>query len=182
MKTFGVVLLSAAFPLAASNVVTDWNTIASTTIVKNGGKAPSSSPIWFAYTSLAVYDAVNAITGQDRPFYYHGAAPQDASVESAAVAAAHRILVNYFPAQQSDLDARFTASLAAIGAGTAKDAGVAVGEAAAATLIAARTGDGLEADVPYVPGSGPGVWIPTPPAFAPAATPAVPPFRPFPRL
>src|ERR1700675_2299323 len=100
MKTFGAtfllssVLLSASIPLAASNVVTDWNTIASTTIVKNGGKAPSSSPIWFAYTSLAVYDAVNAITGQYRPFYYHGAAPQDASLESAAVAAAHRVLVN----------------------------------------------------------------------------------------
>jgi hypothetical protein len=178
MKTF-TILLFAAVPLAASNVVTDWNTIASTTIVKNGGKPPASSPIWFAYTSLAVYDAVNAITGQYRPFYYRGAARQDASLESAAVAAAHRILVNYFPAQQSDLDARFAASLAAIRAGTAKDAGVAVGEAAAAAMIAARTGDGLEADVPYFPGSGPGVWIPTPPAFASAATPWLPQFRPF---
>jgi hypothetical protein len=174
------VLLPAAIPLAASNVVTDWNTIASTAIVKNGGKVPSSSPIWFAYTSLAVYDAVNAITGQYRPFYYRGAARPDASLESAAVAAAHRVLVNYFPDQQSDLDVRFAASLSAIGsAAGATDAGVAVGEAAAAALIAARTGDGLEADVPYVPGSGPGVWIPTPPAFASAATPWLPQFRPF---
>ena len=155
-------------PVAAGNVVTDWTTIASTTIVMNGGKAPGSSGVWFAYTSLAVYDAINAITGQYRPFYYHGAAPQNASFESAAVAAAHRILVNSFPAQQSDLDARFAASLSAIGAAKAKDAGVAVGEAAAASLIAARTDDGLEANVSYVPGSGAGVWIPTPPAFASA--------------
>ena len=180
MKTLlSIILVSAAIPVAAGNVVTDWNTIASTTIVKNGGKAPSSSPIWFAYTSLAVYDAVNAITGQYRPFYYRATAPPDASVESAAVAAAHRILVNYFPAQKSDLDAKFAASLAAIGDGTAKDAGVAVGEASAAALIAVRTGDGLEANVPYIPGSGPGVWIPTPPAFAQAATPWLPQFRPF---
>jgi hypothetical protein len=186
MKTFKTTfllsnaLLAAAIPLAASNVVTDWNGIASTTIVKNGGKPPSSSPVWFAYTSLAVYDAVNTITGQYRPFYYHGAAPPDASLESAAVAAAHRVLVNYFPDQQSDLDARFAASLSAIGAqAAARDAGVAVGEAAATALIAARTGDGLEANVPYVPGSGPGVWIPTPPAFASAATPWLPQFRPF---
>jgi hypothetical protein len=66
MKIFGAVLLLAAIPLAASNVVTDWNTIASTAIVKNGGKSAGGSAIWFAYTSLAVYDAVNAITGQYR--------------------------------------------------------------------------------------------------------------------
>jgi hypothetical protein len=175
-----VVLSCSAIPLVAGNVVTEWNTIASTVIVKNGGKAPSSSPIWFAYTSLAVYDAVNAITGQNRPFYYRAPAPRNASLESAAAAAAYRILVNYFPAQQSDLNAKFALSLAAINAETrAKEAGVAVGEAAAAALIAARTGDGLEADVPYVHGSGPGMWLPTPPAFAPAGTPWLQKFRPF---
>ncbi len=169
-----------AIPLAASNVVTDWTTIASTTIVKNGGKGAGASAVWFAYTSLAVYDAVNAITGQYRPFYYHGSAAPDASVEAAAAAAAHRILVNYFPAQQTDLDTQFAASLATIGAGaSAQAAGVAAGEAAAAALIAARTGDGLEASVTYVPGSGPGVWIPTPPAFASAATPWLGQMRPF---
>ena len=44
-------------------MVTDWTTIASTTIVKNGGKVAGASAVWFSYTSLAVYDAVNAITG-----------------------------------------------------------------------------------------------------------------------
>src|SRR5262249_32624245 len=154
-------------------------TIASATIVKNGGKAPSAAPAWFAYTSLAVYDSVNAITGQYRPFYYRAPAPRDASLESATAAAAHRVLVNYFPAQPPDLDARFGLSLANINAESrAKDAGVAVGEAAAAALIAARTGDGLEGDVPYVHGSGPGMWLPTPPAFAPPATPWLQKFRP----
>lgn len=37
----------------------------------------------------AGYDAVNAITGQYRPFYYRTAAPADASIEAAA--AAHRV-------------------------------------------------------------------------------------------
>src|SRR5215813_11402605 len=169
-----------AFPLIAANVATDWNAIASTTIVKNGGKGPGVSAVWFAYASLATYDAVNAITGQYRPFYYRGTGPSNASVEAAAIAAAHRVLVSYFPAQQSDLDARFTSSLATIVAdASAKEAGVAVGEAAAAALIAARTGDGLEADIPYTPGSGPGVWVPTPPALAAAATPWAAQMRPF---
>src|SRR5262249_9086932 len=46
-------------------------------------------------------------------------------------------------------------------------------------LIAARSGDGLEADVSYTVGSGPGVWQPTPPAFLAAATPWLGQMRPF---
>ena len=64
----------------AGNVVTDWNTIASTTIVANGGKSPGAASVWFAYASLAVYDAVNAITGQYQPFYYRMAGPANASI------------------------------------------------------------------------------------------------------
>ena len=153
--------LAASFVLTcgmihADNVVTDWNAIASTTIVTNGGKSPGASSIWFAYSSLAVYDAVNAITGQYQPFYYRIAGPSNASIGAAAVAAAHRMLVNYFPAQQAALDSQFTTSLAGVADGGDKTAGVAVGEAAAMAIINARLGDGLEANVSYTPGSGPG--------------------------
>jgi len=163
----------------AGNVVTDWNTIASTTIVTNGGKNPAASSIWFAYSSLAVYDAVNAITGQYQPFYYRFAAPANASTGAAAVAAAHRVLVNYFPSQQTALDSQFTTSLAGVADGGDKTAGVAVGEAAAMAVIGARLGDGLEANISYTPGSGPGAWIPTPPAYAPPAVPWLGQMRPF---
>jgi hypothetical protein len=167
-------------PLPAQNVVTDWNGIASSTIVANGGKPSATSSLWFAYASIAVYDAVNAVHGQFQPFYYGGSVSPGASDEAAAVAAAHRILVNYFPAQQASLDAAFQDSLAKITASAdAKKAGVAVGEAAAAALVAARAGDGLEANVPYTPGTGPGVWQPTPPKFGPALTPWLGQMRPF---
>jgi hypothetical protein len=163
----------------AGNVVTDWNTIASTTIVTNGGKSPAPSSLWFAYSSLAVYDAVNAITGHFQPFYYRIAAPANASIGAAAAAAAHRVLVNYFPLQQTALDTQFAASLAGIADGGDKTAGVAVGEAAALAIISARTGDGLEANISYTPGSGPGAWIPTPPAFAAPVAPWLAQMRPF---
>lgn len=173
-------VLLAAVDSGAQNVVTDWNTIASATIVARGGKPSTASGVWFAYTSIAVYDAVNAIHREFQPLYYRERAPHGASRDAAAVAAAHRILVRYFPAQQATLDAEFDASLARIGASSdAKDAGVAVGQAAADALIAARADDGLEADVPYAPGSGPGVWQPTPPRFAPALTPWLGQMRPF---
>ncbi len=168
-----------ALQLSAANVVTDWTATASTTIVANGGKSPAASAVWFAYTSLAVYDAVNAITGEYRPFYYQGIGPRDASLEAAAAAAAHRVLVTYFPSQQTALDGKLSTSLAAIPDSTAKDEGMAVGEAAAMAAIDARIGDGLEANVAYTPGSGPGAWIPTPPAFAAAVTPWLGQMRPF---
>ncbi|HEY1754570.1 MAG TPA: vanadium-dependent haloperoxidase [Bryobacteraceae bacterium] len=163
----------------AANVVTDWNSIASTTIVANAGKNPAASAVWFAYSSLAMYDAVNAITGQYQPFYYRFEAPANASTGAAAVAAAHRVLVSYFPSQQSALDSQYTTSLAAVADGGDKTAGVAVGEAAAMAVINARQGDGLEANVNYTPGSGPGAWIPTPPAFAAPAVPWLGQMRPF---
>ena len=47
----GLLLFTAVTLLPAGNVVTEWNTIASTAIVKNGGKPPSSAAIWFAYTA-----------------------------------------------------------------------------------------------------------------------------------
>src|ERR1041384_2127272 len=79
-----VALALAIVPVATGNVVTDWNAIASTTIVKNGGKGPGAATVWFSYASLAVYDAVNAITGQYRPFYYHGTGSRNASIDAAA--------------------------------------------------------------------------------------------------
>lgn len=172
--------LALASALHAGNVVADWTAIGSTTIVANGGKPSPSSFLWFAYSSLAMYDAVNAVTGEYEPFYYRIAGPSNASIDAAVVAAAHRILVNYFPAQQAALDTQYDTSLAALAVSPdAKTAGVAVGEAAAMAVISARTGDGLEAGITYTPGSGPGAWIPTPPGYAAPAVPWLGQMRPF---
>jgi hypothetical protein len=159
-------------PLRAQNVVIDWNKIASTTIVTNAKEASVTSSVWFAYVQLAVYDAVNAVDHQYQPYVFTTQAPDDASKDAAAVAAAHRILVNYFPAQQASLDTQFTSSLAGI-SDTASNiaAGVSIGEQAAQALIAARANDGLLANVPYTPPVGPGFYQRTPPAFASPITP-----------
>jgi hypothetical protein len=173
-------VLTSAISLFAQNVITDWNSIASTSIVKNGGEAPGASGVWFAYTSIAVYDAVNAVHRHKfEPFYYFGRAASEASDEAAALAAAHRVLVYYFPAQQTTLDAQFEASLRAVmSTRRAKTEGVEAGEAAAETLISERIGDGLKADVPYSEPSGPGVWEPNPPGSSPV-TPWLGQMRPF---
>ena len=179
-SVFFTVALVATIQSHAQNAVTEWNTIASTTIVANGGKPSHSSGVFFAYTSIAVYDAVNAIHHQFEPIYYRGSAPDGASDEAAAVAAAHRVLVKYFPAQQPALDAKFNDALVKIkAASSAKTAGTAVGEAAADRLIASRANDGLEVNLSYTPGTAPGVWQPTPPKFSAALTPWLGQMRPF---
>ncbi|MBV8708494.1 MAG: vanadium-dependent haloperoxidase [Acidobacteriaceae bacterium] len=173
--------LLAVLQVSAQNVATTWNSIAAKTIAQSGNKDFVAPGVWFAYVSIAVYDAVNAVHHHPfEPFYYTGRGPGGASDEAAAAAAAHRVLVYYFPAQEQDLDARFINSLGSILAdATAKAQGVGVGEAAADALISERAGDGLQADVPYTPGNGPGAWQPTPPLFLPPATPWLGQMRPF---
>jgi hypothetical protein len=166
-----ITLLLAA-SLSAQNVVAQWNAIASTAIVTTGKAAPASSGVWFAYVHLAVFDAVNAIDHRFQPYLFTANPPAGANKDAAAVAAAHRILVNYFLSQQTTLDAAYAASVAAISDTPANIlAGLAVGEASAKALIAARANDGLLANVPYTPPVGPGYWLPTPPLFGPPVTP-----------
>src|SRR6185369_6944906 len=64
-----------------------------------------------AITQLAVYDAVNAIDRGAMPYLTHLQAPQAASPEAAAAAAAHRALLSLFPSQQALIDQRFLDSL-----------------------------------------------------------------------
>lgn len=165
-------VLLVAENASAQNVVVQWNAIGSATIVANGKEASVASGVWFAYVHLAVFDAVNSIDHRFKPFLFTTNAPEGASQDAAAAAAAHRILVHYFPAQQLSLDAQFAATLAGIpDTVTNIAAGVAIGAASAQALIAARANDGLFANVPYSPPVGPGFYQRTPPAFAAPLTP-----------
>ena len=101
------------------------------------------------------------------------------SPEAAAAAAAHDVLVALLPDQQADLDTKYAASLAAIADGPAKTNGISVGQQAAAGILSFRANDGRDVVVPYTPGSGPGVWNPTPPGFLPAQTPEAAYIQPF---
>src|SRR5438094_9885219 len=56
--------------------------------------------------------------------------------------------------------------------GNAKMLGIAVGQAAAAAILATRSNDGsASANVPYTQPPGPGIWEPTPPGYLPPAFP-----------
>src|SRR5260370_30815371 len=164
--------LFASPGMQAQNVVIDWNNIASTTIITNAKQLYTGWGVWIAYVQLSVYDAVNPIDHRHQPYLFTTDAPESASKDAAAIAAAHRVLANYFPTQQVSLDAQFTSSLTAISDTPANlSAGMACGGQAAQALIAARSHDGLLANVPYLPPVGPAFWQTTPPAFGPPIAP-----------
>ena len=91
---------------------------------------------------------------------------------AALAGAVHQSLVTLVPAATAAVDDVLAADLATIPDGSAKDGGLAAGRAAAQRLIAERTDDGLDpaaVNAPFpAPPAGPGVWQPTPPAYAAA--------------
>jgi hypothetical protein len=143
-----------------------------------GASVPENSlrtQIRTTIAQLAMFDAVNAVLeGCYRPFASKPPSPHGASAEAAAIRAAYIVARNEFPTKTATIDSAYVASIAVVRASPGAIAdGILVGEAAANAVLAARVGDHRNDPdlVGYTPGSGPGVWIPTPPAFANPQTP-----------
>jgi hypothetical protein len=163
--TAAVAVALAAPALARADAVTDWNVIASNAIFAPPAPTAHASTLSFAMVQGAVYDAVNAIDGGYQPYLTKPDATPFASVDAAVARAAYRVLAYLLPAQAASLQATYEAKIAGISE-PSRSEGIAVGEAAAAAMIAARTGDGrLPAGTPYpfLLGTGPGEWRVSPP-------------------
>lgn len=177
---FGAVVLAFAPPSSAQDAIDQWNAIAVNEAAVVAKKPPTAGLIDVTIAQLAVYDAVNAIDGgRFQPYASLPAANPTAAIDAAAGRAAHDVLVWLYPTRQASLDAALATTLAAIPEGAAKADGIAAGAAAASAVIALRTNDGRDAAITYTPGSGPGAWQPTPPAFQAAQTPWVALVKPF---
>src|SRR6202021_274344 len=99
-----------------------------------------------AIVQLAVFEAVNSITGEYQP--YLGTIPRrtHASADAAAIEASYKVLSHYFgltnPTIQATLDKARTTSLSAIPDGQAKADGIQAGDDAAQAMINLRANDG----------------------------------------
>jgi hypothetical protein len=152
-------LTSAAAPSAIAaprevdpSPVIEWNQ-ALLRIVRTPGAQP---PTVHATRSFAMTHAA----------MYRAALASPPTALTAAVAqAGHDVLVTLYPTAIQELDAVLRAQLA-----TAHDVerGTRIGRAAARRMIQLRTGDGSTATPPALPpGTEPGQYRPTPPAFNP---------------
>jgi hypothetical protein len=165
-KTLGLCMLMATLligsAVAKADVVLDWNVIAVDTAIANG-QSPFAQARFAAIVQLAVFESVNAITGEYHPYLGTIVAPPGASPDAAAIQAAYRVLSTYFPASASTLDPERANSLASIPDGQAKNDGIATGEAAALAMIALRANDGSSPPQFKIPGPPvPGEWQATP--------------------
>lgn len=162
------------------NIVAEWNAIAQEILqptpmpgmpMPMGGTSMSAAFVHLSYMQAAIYNALVAIEGGYEPYHSSLTADPNASRDAAVAAAAYGVLNNYFPSVA--LTGKYNASLAAIPDSAAKTDGIAVGQAAAAEIIALRAGDVLSGNGGYIlPAPGPGVWEST-------AMPPAPPMDPW---
>ena len=157
-------LIVAAVLLAGSmahaDVITDWNSTAcDIAVAAKLGTALGYRVM--AMVQSAVYEAVNAITKRYPPERVPLDAAPGASVEAAVAAANRATLLKLVPSQQAAIDSAYQTALSAIADGPAKTAGLAVGDKAAAAILALRADDGAAATESYRPHTTAGVYVPT---------------------
>lgn len=131
------------------------------------GQPPPLDARGYAIASVAMHDALNAIDRRYEPLIYQGSATTRLSGEAAVAAAVRGVLVGLgqsfsTPAPVAYANARYDAYLADIPAGPEKAAGIALGEAVAAAILADRATDGSAGPpaTPYVSPGGPGDFRP----------------------
>lgn len=163
-RTFGLCMLMATLlfgsAVAKVDAVLDWNAIA---VNITSSQNPFAQARYVAIVQLAVFEAVNAITGDYRPYLGSIDAPHGASADAAAIQASYRVLSIYFPGSSTQLDTARANSLGLIPDGPAKNKDIATGDAAAYSMIALRTNDGSSPPQFKIPGPlVPGEWQATP--------------------
>jgi PAP2 superfamily len=142
-------------------VIRDWNDIARSQLFGN----PLRLARILAIMHAAQHDAVNGAQPRYQTYVSTLRDPR-ADAEAAAAAAAHEVLVAFFPVNQAALDDRLAESLSTVPDGDAEDVGVMLGRAVGDAVLEARANDGFATPDPFNPTPGPGVWEPTPPTFA----------------
>ena len=151
----------APAPYAAAEVgdaVTAWNANAGVAATA-ASVAPLNNQLhetrMYAMMHVAVHDALNAIDRRSRPYAFKAEAEPGASRDAAVAAAARDVLVSLIAqlplelhsqacidAGVASVEAAYAEALAAIPDDQAKARGLAVGQAAAAAILALRANDG----------------------------------------
>ncbi|GAA2434116.1 vanadium-dependent haloperoxidase [Streptomyces macrosporus] len=173
LASAAVLALTAAVPTATAteprdrpSVAVDWYGTTAETIAAAGAPTQVTNSRTWAIGWLAAARATRTV-----PAHYDRSDRREYQ-EAALASAVHHSLTTLTPARAEQLDAALRQTLDRIPDGPAEDRGVAAGEHQARLVLRSREGDGLDpasVNAPFtVPAPAPGVWQPTPPAYAPA--------------
>lgn len=163
----GVFILCGVSHGSFADVVTAWN-LAMTNYAAPLSPVPLAPFVEtrvYAMVHIAQFDAITEARGYHTHKWRH-AGP--GSPDAAGAQAAHDVLVHEFSAGAATFDALLASQLAAIPDGPDKISGIMIGADSAAAMLAARANDGsATANGPYIPGTEPGDYQPTPPFDGP---------------
>jgi hypothetical protein len=132
-----------------------------------GQQSPPADARSYALANVAIHDALNAIDPRYEPYAYHGTVSRPVSGDAAIAAAVHGVLASLgstfgTPAPAAFVEGKYQEALAAIPGGPEKTAGVTLGEAVAAAVLATRVNDGSDAPpaLPFTSAGTPGAFRP----------------------
>lgn len=163
--TLGALLLCMAPALA--DVIADWN-LRTLQASAAGGRRGPSGLLDLPMVHLAMHDAVQAYERRYETYCFSSTPNPPGSPVAAAAAAAHGVLSAMFPAQAGALAgsyATFSAQYIQQGLMVEGDAGIAIGQQAAACMLARLPNDNAVRSKPdgFVGGNLIGQWRPTVP-------------------
>ncbi|MFO0908275.1 MAG: phosphatase PAP2 family protein [Isosphaeraceae bacterium] len=161
-------LLTSVQPLDGSLIVA-WNESALDAI----RATQTAPPIAARNLAILQVSVLSAVESTSRLASGSLAARNDA-LEGAVNGAARRALVQLFPSQAAEIEGDYATRMADIPAGRSRSLGAALGDRQGQRELGRRSADGATDSVPYTPGTEPGDWRPTPPAFASALLPQWP--------
>src|SRR5215213_73974 len=171
-----MIMMAATAALALSaparaDTVTDWWELGNKFwLASMASPAPSTPDTQRASTraALAMFEAVNAIDRRYQSYLNFPLADPTASQDAAAATAAYKVLLQHHPANKSNIEESYAMVMAELPDGAAKQAGVAIGEEAAAAAMGAGGLDPAIEQTPYRPRTVPGEWIgASPPTLEP---------------
>jgi hypothetical protein len=138
---------TAAGIVPAVDAISDWVAKANA-VATEQRESPRARARTLAIVNAAMFEAINAVERGDTPHELNISADRNTSIEAAAAAAAHDVLVALYPERAPDLGPALAASLAGIANNVPKARGYALGKDAAAAILAfwvstasARNGD-----------------------------------------
>ena len=153
------VALSWAIP-ARADIVIDWADFGK----KVDAKAEENTPVTEAaqaQMALAMFEAANAIDHRYQSYLGIEPAAPGASEDAAIMAAAHAVLAACYPDSKKMIDENYAVAIEQVPDGPARQAGIAVGEAAAAKAMTHGAIDKGITQQPYRPMTSAGTWVST---------------------
>lgn len=120
--------------------------------------APFIESRLYAISNVAMHDALNAVVPRFQRYADTGPVDGTASAAAAVLKAAHDAIVGADPGAQASTDAWYATAIAPLVSSAGYAEGIAIGQRAAAAILAMRASDGTAGGgvAPYTPGTNPG--------------------------